>query len=52
MFDDVITDIEYNKKLSLTVTKLFLRWRKLNISLVFILQSSFKVPEITKLNAT
>ena len=34
MFDDMIADVESNKKLSPTVTELFLRGRKLNISLV------------------
>ena len=36
VFDDMIADMESNKKLSTTVTELFLRGRKLNISLVFI----------------
>ena len=35
VFDDMIADREANKKISLTVTELFLRGRKLNISLVF-----------------
>ena len=33
MFDDMIADMESNKKLSAIVTELFLRGRKLNISL-------------------
>ena len=41
-----------NKKLSLIVTELFLRGRKLNISLGFISQSYFKSPNIIRLNAT
>ena len=44
--------MESNKKLSLIVTELFLRGRKLNISLVFISQSYFKVPKTIRLNAT
>ena len=44
--------MEYNKKLGPKVTELFLRGRKLNISLVFISQSSFKVPKTIRLNAT
>ena len=44
--------MESNKKLSPIVTELFLRGRKLNISLVFILQSYFKVPKTIRLNAT
>ena len=48
-FDDVIADMESNKKLSPIVTELFLRRRKLNIFLDFISQSYFKVPEIIRL---
>ena len=36
VFDDVIVDMESNKKLSAIVTELFLRGRKLNISFIFI----------------
>ena len=48
----MIADIINNKKLDSIVTELFLRGRKLNISLVFILQSYFKVPEDVRLNTT
>ena len=48
----MIVDMEPNKKLSLIVTKLFLKERKLNISLIFISQSYFKVPETIRVNAT
>ena len=41
-----------NKKLNSIVTKLFIRGRKLNISLVFITQSYFKVPKDVRLNTT
>ena len=44
--------LESNKKISPIVTELFLRGRKLNISLVFISQSYFKVPKTIRLNAT
>ena len=44
--------MEGNKKLSPIVTELFLRGRKLNISLVFISQSDFNVPKTIRLNAT
>ena len=44
--------MEFNKILSPIVTELFLRGRKLNISLVFISQSYIKVPETIRLNAT
>ena len=50
VFDDMIADMECNKKLSLIVTELFLRGRKLNISLI--LQSYFKVSKTIRLNAT
>ena len=52
MFDDLIADMESNKKLTPKVTELFLRRRKLNISLVFILPSYFKVPKTIELIAT
>ena len=38
LFDDAITDIINNKKFNSVVTELFIRSRKLNISLVFITQ--------------
>ena len=41
-----------NKKLNPIVTDLFIRGRKLNISLVFITQSYFKVPKDVRLNST
>ena len=52
VFDDMITDMIHNKKLNSIVIELFIRGRKLNISLVFITQSYFKVPKDVKLNAT
>ena len=52
MFDDRKADMEANKKLSTIVTELFLRGRKVNISLVFKSQSSFQVPKTIRLNAT
>ena len=50
--DDIIADMECNNKLCPIITELFLRGRKLNISLVFISQSYFKVPKTRRLNAT
>ena len=41
-----------NKKLNSVVTELFIRGRKLNISLVFITQSYFKVPKDVRINST
>ena len=51
-FDDMIADLINNKKLNSVVTELFIRGRKLNISLVFITQSYFKVPKDVRLNTT
>ena len=52
VFDDVIADIINNKKLNSIVTELFIRCRKLNISLVFISQSHFTVPKSVRNNST
>ena len=45
VFDDMIADMINNKKLNSVVTELFIRGRKLNISIVFITQCCFKVPK-------
>ena len=52
VFDDIIADMINNKKLNPVVTELFIRGRKLNISIVFITQSYFKVPKDVRLNST
>ena len=52
VFGDMIADMIYNKKLNSRVTELFIRGRKLNISLVFITQSYFKVPKDARLNTS
>ena len=52
VFNDMIADMIHNKKLNSIVTELFIRGRKLNISLVFITQSYFKVPKDVRLNTT
>ena len=52
VFDDTIADMIHNKKWNSIVTELFIRGRKLNISLVFITQSYFKVPKDVRLNTT
>ena len=47
VFDDMIADMINNKKLNPVVTQLFIRGRKINISIVFIItQSYFKVPKM------
>ena len=43
IFDDMIADMINNKKLNPIVTELFIRGRKLNISIAFIMQSYFKI---------
>ena len=52
VFDDMIADMINNNKLNPIVTELFTRGRKLNISIVFITQSYFKVPKDVTLNST
>ena len=46
-FDDMIADIVTNKKFQAIIKELFIRCRKLNISLVFITQSFLfqKIPD-------
>ena len=45
IFYDMIADMISNNKLNPIVTELFIRGRKLNISIIFITQSYFKVPK-------
>ena len=52
MFDDTIADIMTNKKFQFIIEEIFIRCRKLNISLVFITQSYFSVPRDVRLNST
>ena len=52
MFDDMIADIMSNKRFRAVVKELFIRCRKLNISLVFITQSYFSVRKDVRLNST
>ena len=52
VFDDMIANMIYNKKLDSIVTELFIWGSKLNISLVFITLSYFKVPKDAGLNTT
>ena len=48
----MIADMINNEKLNSVVTELFIRGRRLNISLVFITQSYVKVPKDVRLNTT
>ena len=50
--DDMIADIMTNNKFQAIIKELFIKCRKLNISLVFITQSYFSVPKDVKLNST
>ena len=52
IFDDMIVSIMDNKKFQAIIKELFIRCRKLNISLVFITQSYFSVPKDVRLNST
>ena len=53
VFDDMIADMVNNdKKLNPIVTELFIRGKKLHISIFFITQSYFKVPKDVRLNTT
>ena len=52
VFDDMVADIFGNKELNPTVTELFTRGRKLNISIVFIKQAYFGVPKNIRQNST
>ena len=45
-------DIMNNKKFQAIIKELFIRWRKPNISLVFITQSYSSVPKDVRLNST
>ena len=52
VFNDMIADMLSNKKLNPLVTELFIRERKLDISLFFITKSYFAVPKYIRLNST
>ena len=45
VFEDIIADMLSNKDLNPIVIKLFIRGRKLNISLVFVTRCYFAVPK-------
>ena len=50
--EDMIAYMINKKKLNPVVTELFIRGRKIHISLIFITQSYFKVPKNVRLNST
>ena len=52
VFDDMIADIMSSKKFKVIIKELFIRCRKLNISIVFIMQSYFRTSKDAILNST
>ena len=52
VFDYMIADVINSKRLNPVATELLIRGRKLNVSIVFITQSYFKVPKDVRLNST
>ena len=52
VFEDMIADIMTNKTFQAIIKESFIRYGKLNISLVFITQSYFSVPKDVRLNST
>ena len=51
IFDDMIADIMRSEKFKAIVKELFIRCRKLNISIAFITQSYFRTPKDARLNS-
>ena len=51
VFDDMIADIMTNIRFQAIIKELFIRCRKLNISLVFITDSYFSIPKEVRLNS-
>ena len=52
IFDDMIADMINNKMLNPVINEVFIRCRKVNISIFFITQSYFKVLKSVRLNST
>ena len=52
VFGNMIADVMTNNEFKAIITELFIRCRKLNISLVFITQSYFSAPKDVRLNST
>ena len=51
VFDDMIADIMTNKRFQAIIKELFIRCKKISISLVFLTQSYFSVPKDVRLNS-
>ena len=52
IFDDMISHVMSDQKAQQILKDLFIRYRKLNISLCFLTQSYFSVPKDVRLNCT
>ena len=52
MLDDMTADIMTNKKFQARIKQILIRYRNVNISSVFITQSSYSVPKEVRLNST
>ena len=52
VFGDMMADMISNKKLNWVVTEMFIRGRRLKISLVYFTQSYFKLPKYVRINST
>ena len=52
IFNDMIADIISSKNFKAIIKELFIRCRKLNVSIVFITQSYFRTPKDARLNST
>ena len=52
VFDDMFADIMTSQKFQAIIKELLIRWKKFNISLVFITQSYFAVPKEIRQNST
>ena len=52
VFDDMIVDIMSSTKFQAIIKELFIRCRKFNISIVFIMQSYFRTSKDAILNST
>ena len=51
IFDDMTADIMRSEKFKAMVKELFIKSRKLNVSIVFIMQSYFRTPKDARLNS-
>ena len=52
ILDDMTADIMRSEKFKVIVKEIFIRCRKLNISIAFITQSYFRTPKDARLNST